>query len=714
MNYNLGIRNFRIFDNTETTFEIKPITLLTGCNSSGKSSLLKSLMLLSDFFQQLEKDYNNNGDFNLQNHKLDFTKKQHQNLGNFSKVLNYQSGNEGIITFSYRFQSLLLAEDVIVDLSFKGLEKDELNNGWLSDISFKKKDGEIFYSAKINEERELKINFINLSILKSNFMDFAVASCGYSTVDDINTSHLIGFNEGSSEEVLTKNLSEIKEFSGYINLNSSKKKCFKTWHEDSYINSKNKNRNRFIQSEQWELIKKSLKQNTIFCLPVFEWVENTSKSETRNVIENKINDNKSIDQGVLFNINKILTEFENSEFNRLIDYFIAKEIDGMFFRDVTIFPHRKEPFLRSSLSYTDTTYMDVENIHPISFETVVELYDDGDIESNTENIKNTDNSERIKNFENRKIDFRLVYTSFLDICLNVDTDFESKFNVDVFTQKYNHPVYFLFQNYLLHLLNEAITPNFLNDIKFVGSTRANVQRLYSFDNQGTDFKDLLLKYFEAKKNFKSEDYTPDTFMNEWIKRFEIGDSIRLKTTEEGLGVMLYLFKNSEEKNGHLLADEGYGITQLISLLLQIETAILEAKIVYKTNETETYSGPRFSKSKVAHYESCTLTVEEPEIHLHPKLQSLLADMFLEAYQEFNIHFIVETHSEYLIRKTQVLVSQSNYSTNEEAESNSPFITYYLPKGRKPYSLRYRKDGKFAEKFGEGFYDEATNLTFEIL
>ena len=40
--------------------------------------------------------------------------------------------------------------------------------------------------------------------------------------------------------------------------------------------------------------------------------------------------------------------------------------------------------------------------------------------------------------------------------------------------------------------------------------------------------------------------------------------------------------------------------------------------------------------------------------------------------------------------------------------------YYIPENSKPYSLGYRKDGKFMESFGTGFYDEASNLAFELL
>ena len=42
----ITLRNIRIFKEDEFPFQIRPLTLLCGTNSSGKSTLLKSLLLL--------------------------------------------------------------------------------------------------------------------------------------------------------------------------------------------------------------------------------------------------------------------------------------------------------------------------------------------------------------------------------------------------------------------------------------------------------------------------------------------------------------------------------------------------------------------------------------------------------------------------------------------------------------------------------------------
>ena len=53
----------------------------------------------------------------------------------------------------------------------------------------------------------------------------------------------------------------------------------------------------------------------------------------------------------------------------------------------------------------------------------------------------------------------------------------------------------------------------------------------------------------------------------------------------------------------------------------------------------------------------TVILEEPEIHLHPLAQSVLAELLVEVSQSRRVQFIVETHSEHLFRRMQTLVAR---------------------------------------------------------
>lgn len=57
----------------------------------------------------------------------------------------------------------------------------------------------------------------------------------------------------------------------------------------------------------------------------------------------------------------------------------------------------------------------------------------------------------------------------------------------------------------------------------------------------------------------------------------------------------------------------------------------------------------------------TIIAEQPEIHLHPRVQTELANLMVEVSRQRNVQFIVETHSEHLFRRMQFLVADRKIS-----------------------------------------------------
>ena len=63
-------------------------------------------------------------------------------------------------------------------------------------------------------------------------------------------------------------------------------------------------------------------------------------------------------------------------------------------------------------------------------------------------------------------------------------------------------------------------------------------------------------------------------------------------------------------------------------------------------------------------EGSTVLMEQPEIHLHPAVQSGLADLMLNVAKARNLQIIVESHSEHLLRRFQRRVAEGKASSTD--------------------------------------------------
>ena len=104
-----------------------------------------------------------------------------------------------------------------------------------------------------------------------------------------------------------------------------------------------------------------------------------------------------------------------------------------------------------------------------------------------------------------------------------------------------------------------------------------------------------------------------------------------------------------------------------------------------------------------------ISIEQPELHIHPRFQVELADMFLDARKKHN--FLIETHSEHLILR---LLKRIRQTTDEELpEDISPVkaedvsITYLEPSENGVITKRIRidEDGEFVDSWPKGFFTE---------
>lgn len=136
-------------------------------------------------------------------------------------------------------------------------------------------------------------------------------------------------------------------------------------------------------------------------------------------------------------------------------------------------------------------------------------------------------------------------------------------------------------------------------------------------------------------------------VSRWLSRMKVANSLEVRQQGRSSRYELIIHRDGAACN---LRDVGIGVSQVLPVLVVA------------------YFAPRGS----------TIILEEPEIHLHPLAQSILAELFVEVSQERRIQFIMETHSEHLFHRMQTLLAKQKTSIADAA-------MYFV-----------KRDGKFTE------------------
>ena len=232
------------------------------------------------------------------------------------------------------------------------------------------------------------------------------------------------------------------------------------------------------------------------------------------------------------------------------------------------------------------------------------------------------------------------------------------------------------------------------NVEYITVHAANQNTIYNTADRNDYIAQTVHEYIRAKITPGSSAYN---FVTEWMKTFDIGSSFKIVPIDgEAYRVQI----KDEDGSTVNLADKGMGSIQIMILLLRLATIIWKYSL----------------DNKIPELFIPTIIIEEPEQNLHPEPQSKLADLFNFLNKKYGCKFIIETHSEYLIRKTQVLVAKEQYE-DENALKDNPFMVYYFDSDndKKPYyQMEYRTDGNFSNEFGTGFFDEANKLLYDIL
>lgn len=230
----------------------------------------------------------------------------------------------------------------------------------------------------------------------------------------------------------------------------------------------------------------------------------------------------------------------------------------------------------------------------------------------------------------------------------------------------------------------------LNRMVYLGPVRRLAQRDYlwngriptSIGDDGSKAVDALIASFMAAENARKRKQAPPAearLIHEtqiWLQKMNLADQLHVRQIGNSVRYELLITRNGETSN---LKDVGVGVSQVLPVIV----AALHA-------------GP-----------GQIVIVEEPESHLHPLAQSLLAELFAEVTQQRNVQIIAETHSEHLFRRMQTLIARKGLDSDDCG-------MYFVERQEMSAELRVLKTNEFGAvtNWPDKFFGDALGETRE--
>ena len=163
--------------------------------------------------------------------------------------------------------------------------------------------------------------------------------------------------------------------------------------------------------------------------------------------------------------------------------------------------------------------------------------------------------------------------------------------------------------------------------------------------------------------------------NDWLRTFGVNYQLKLRTLGARRSDVFEVRLQDTRRAGRLdvaFTDVGFGISQMLPIVVQCVG----------------------TKERI-------ISIEQPEVHIHPRLQSEVGDLLVDCVKNNGHQFLVETHSEHLILRLRRLVREGKVKPEE-------ISVVYVDRGRDGSVVQrigIKPDGTFDREWPGGFFPE---------
>lgn len=208
---------------------------------------------------------------------------------------------------------------------------------------------------------------------------------------------------------------------------------------------------------------------------------------------------------------------------------------------------------------------------------------------------------------------------------------------------------------------------FFSSLHYLGPLRSKTERIYSWSglnpetvgHAGENTIPAILAARDRKINFGHHQHYKlfEIAIAQELEYMELIDEFKVKPLLEQRQQYEVKVRVTGSKSWVDLPDVGFGVSQVLPVLVQC------------------FYAPKNS----------IILIEQPEIHLHPKAQSALADVLIDVIrsrengEDRNIQLIIETHSEHFLRRLQLRIA-------EEIITDADVKAYFADNSSSPAKL----------------------------